>query len=64
MSLLLPVQRAAQTRLWLKAIVETGEISLDATRCASFLKDASTIESAGFVVRMPASWRMSRLPRP
>ena len=50
MSLLLPVQRAAQTRPWLKAIVETGEISLDATQCASFLKDASTIESAGFVV--------------
>lgn len=27
MSLLLPVQRAAQTPPWLKAIVETGEIS-------------------------------------
>jgi non-specific serine/threonine protein kinase len=30
----------------------------------ALLKDASTLESAGVVVRMPASWRMNRPARP
>ena len=41
------------------------------TRCAGrpqqalqFLKDVPALESAGVVVRMPASWRMNRPARP
>ena len=68
LSLLLPVQRAAQTCPWLKAMVDTGEIfhplRWTPQHALRFLKDASTIESAGGVVRMPASWRMNRPPRP
>lgn len=68
LSLLLPVQRAAQTHPWLKAMVDTGEIfhplRWTPQHALRFLKDASTIESAGVVVRMPASWRMSRPLRP
>jgi non-specific serine/threonine protein kinase len=68
LSLLLPVQRAAQTCPWLKAMVDTGEIfhplRWTPQHALRFLKDASAIESAGVVVRMPASWRMNRPPRP
>ena len=68
LSLLLPVQRAAQTCPWLKALVDTGEIfhplRWTPQQALRFLKDASTVEFAGVVVRMPASWRMNRPPRP
>jgi non-specific serine/threonine protein kinase len=68
LSLLLPVQRAAQTCFWLKAMVDSGEIFHplrwkpgDAFR---FLQDAPQLESAGVVVRMPATWRANRPARP
>ena len=68
MSLLLPVQRAAETCPWLKAMVDAGEIFHplrwkpdDAFR---FLQDVPHLESAGVVVRMPAPWRANRPPRP
>ncbi|MBZ5562211.1 MAG: DEAD/DEAH box helicase [Acidobacteriia bacterium] len=68
LSLLLPVQRAAEICLWLKAMVDSGEIFYplrwkpeDAFR---FLKDVPQLESAGVVVRMPATWRAHRPLRP
>jgi len=68
LSLLLPVQRAAETCPWLKAMVESSEIfhplrwePADAFR---FLQDASELETAGVVVRMPATWRANRPTRP
>ncbi len=68
LNLLLPVQRAAESCAWLKAMVESGEIfhplrwkPEDAIR---FLHDAGELEKAGVVVRMPASWRMNRPARP
>jgi len=68
LSLLLPVQRAAEMCPWLKAMVDSGEIfhplrwkPNDAFR---FLHDVPQLESAGVVVRMPATWRASRPSRP
>ena len=68
LSLLLPVQRAAEICPWLKAMVESGEIfhplrwkPSDAFR---FLQDVPHLESAGVVVRMPATWRANRPSRP
>jgi len=68
LSLLLPVQRAAEMCPWLKAMVDSGEIfhplrwkPNDAFR---FLQDVPHLESAGVVVRMPATWRANRPSRP
>ncbi len=68
LSLLTPVQRAAETCDWLRSMVDAGEIfhplrwtPADAAR---FLSSAPQLESAGVVLRMPATWRASRPPRP
>ncbi|MFZ0962342.1 MAG: DEAD/DEAH box helicase [Terriglobia bacterium] len=68
LSLLLPVQRAAEICPWLKAMVDSSEIFHplrwgpgDAFR---FLQDVPQLETAGVVVRMPATWRASRPARP
>ncbi|SCU86710.1 Helicase, superfamily II [Cupriavidus necator] len=68
LSLLLPVQRAAEHCAWLREMVETGEIyhplrwtPLDAHR---FLSDLSQLEAAGIVVRMPGVWQAGRPARP
>src|ERR1039457_4595961 len=64
LSLLLPVQRAAESCPWLKAMVDSGEIfhplrwlPRDAFQ---LLSDVLKLESAGVVVRMPATWRANR----
>ncbi len=68
LSLLMPVQRAAEQCGWLKAMVDAGEIyhplRWSPQQALRFLKDAPALESAGVVVRMPASWRMNRPARP
>jgi len=68
LSLLMPVQRATEQCAWLKTMVDTGEIfhplRWSAQQALRFLKDASALESAGIVVRMPANWRMNRPARP
>jgi superfamily II DNA or RNA helicase len=68
LSLLMPVQRAAGQCAWLKAMVDAGEIfhplRFTPQQAMAFLKDAPALESAGVVVRMPASWRMNRPARP
>jgi superfamily II DNA or RNA helicase len=68
LSLLLPVQRAAGSCPWLKAIVDSGEIfhplrwsPHEATR---MLRDVPQLESAGVVVRMPVAWKANRPARP
>jgi hypothetical protein len=68
LSLLLPVQRAAEQCAWLKSMVDSGEVyhplrwtPQDASR---FLADVPQLEAAGVVVRMPASWRAARPARP
>jgi non-specific serine/threonine protein kinase len=68
LSLLMPVQRAAEQCGWLKTMVDAGEIfhplRWSPQQALQFLKDAPALESAGVVVRMPASWRMNRPARP
>jgi superfamily II DNA or RNA helicase len=67
LSLLLPVQRAAESCSWLKAMVDTGEIFHPLrwvpTQAMQLLRDVEKLESAGVVVRMPATWRANRPPR-
>ena len=68
LSLLMPVQRAAEHCPWLKAMVDTSEIfhplRWSPQQAVQFLKDVPALESAGVVVRMPVSWRMNRPARP
>lgn len=68
LSLLRPVQGAAERCPWLKAMVEAGEIfhplRWNPQDAFQFLRDVPLLESAGVVVRMPASWRMNRPARP
>jgi superfamily II DNA or RNA helicase len=68
LSLLMPVQRAADHCGWLKRMVDAGEIfhplRWTPAQALQLLKDAPALESAGVVVRMPANWRMNRPARP
>jgi non-specific serine/threonine protein kinase len=68
LSLLMPVQRAAEHCPWLKAMVDGGELlhplRWDSRQALVFLKDVPALESSGIVVRMPANWRMNRPARP
>lgn len=68
LSLLLPVQQAAEHCAWLKAMVDAGEIfhplRWSPQQALQFLKDVPALENAGVAVRMPANWRMNRPARP
>ena len=68
LSLLVPVQRAAETCGWLKTMVDAGEIfhplRWGVGEAARFLASAVELESAGVIVRMPATWRANRPARP
>jgi non-specific serine/threonine protein kinase len=68
LSLLLPVQRASQSCLWLKTMVDAGEIfhplRWTPGEAMQLLRDVPQLETAGVVVRMPAIWRGNRPPRP
>src|SRR5207249_2406680 len=68
LSLLLPVQRAAEQCAWLKRMVEAGEIfhPLRWTPAEAFqlLTDVPRLESAGVIVRVPGTWRANRPMRP
>ena len=68
LSLLLPVQRAAEHCAWLQPMIDAGEIfhplRWGAGEASRFLHSLPELESAGVVVRMPASWRANRPARP
>jgi non-specific serine/threonine protein kinase len=68
LSLLLPVQRAAESCPWLKAMVDAGEIFYPLrwkpNEAVQLLRDVPQLESSGVIVRMPATWRANRPPRP
>ena len=68
LTLLVPIQRAAESCAWLRPMVDAGEIFhplrwsvQDASR---FLSNVPELEAAGVVVRMPASWPANRPVRP
>ena len=68
LSLLLPVQRAAEHCAWLKPMVDAGEIfhplRWTPQEASRFLASVPELETAGVVVRMPATWRANRPARP
>jgi hypothetical protein len=68
LSLLTPVQCAAETCDWLRSMVDAGEIfhplGWTPGEAARFLSSAPQLESAGIVLRMPAAWRANRPARP
>jgi len=68
LSLLIPVQRAADDCAWLRDMIEAGEIyhplrwiAVDAWR---FLSDIPKLEAAGIVARTPSNWQAGRPARP
>lgn len=68
LSLLVPVQRAAERCNWLKAMVDAGEIfhplRWSPSEAAQFLSSVPDLEASGVVVRMPSTWHSSRPVRP
>ena len=68
LSLLAPVQRAAEQCAWLRAMVDAGEIfhplRWTPAEAFQFLNDVPRLEGAGIVVRMPGTWQLGRPPRP
>jgi len=68
LSLLLPVQRAAERCTWLAQMVDEGEIfhplRWSPAQAFRFLGDVAELEHAGVVVRMPATWRAGRPSKP
>jgi len=68
LSLLLPVQKAAETCDWLARMVAEGEIyhpmRWQVSDAVRFLKDAPKLDAAGVVVRMPRTWAADRPARP
>jgi len=68
LSLLVPVQRASQKCAWLRRMVDGGEIfhplRWSSSEAFRLLADVPALEAAGVVVRMPATWKGSRPPRP
>ena len=67
LSLLLPVQRAAEHCEWLRRMVDAGEIfhplRWTPRKAFQFLTDVPELERAGVVVRMPAAWKAGRPAR-
>jgi len=68
LSLLMPVQRAAEQCDWLRAMVDSGDIyhplrwlPADAYQ---FLTDVPKLEAAGIMVRAPGTWQAGRPARP
>jgi len=68
LALLLPLQRAAETCPWLKAMVDNGDVfhplQWTAADAYQFLQAVPQFEAAGLIVRLPKAWRTGRPPRP
>jgi superfamily II DNA or RNA helicase len=68
LALLEPVQRAARSSEVVKEMVDSGALfetlAWTPPEAHRFLSDVPRFEAAGLVVRMPASWRAKRPPRP
>jgi superfamily II DNA or RNA helicase len=68
LSLLTPVQAAAESCAWLRQMTDKGEIyhplRWRPADAMAFLRDVPLLERAGIIVRMPSNWRMNRPARP
>lgn len=67
LSLLVPVQRAAERCGWLRELVDAGEIyhplRWTPDEALQFLRDIPALEASGIVVRMPRNWAAGRPAR-
>lgn len=68
LSLLLPVQKAAEQSVFIKQLVDSGELfrpqTWTARQAHSFLQQISIFESSGIMVRVPNWWNSNKPPRP
>ena len=68
LSLLVPVQRAAEHCAWLREMVEADELyhplRWSPAHAFQFLTDVPKLEAAGLVVRAPGAWQAGRPARP
>jgi superfamily II DNA or RNA helicase len=68
LSLLVPVQRAAEKSAWVKQLLEDGDLyhplAWTPTEAHAFLREIPALEAAGLTVRVPDWWRARRPPRP
>ena len=68
LSLLMPVQRAAEQCGWLRAMVDAGDIyhplRWQPADAYQFLTDVPKLEAAGIIVRAPGTWQAGRPARP
>ena len=68
LSLLMPVQRAAEQCGWLRAMVDSGDIyhplRWQPAEAYQFLTDVPKLEAAGIIVRAPGTWQAGRPARP
>ena len=68
LSLLVPVQRAAEQCAWLRQMVDEGGIyhalRMTPGEAFQFLTDVPRLEAAGIVIRAPGTWKSGRPPRP
>ncbi len=68
LSLLVPIQRAAERSPLIKEMVDSGEIyhplAWSPGEAYRFLQDIPVFEESGLVVRVPDWWKSNRPPRP
>ncbi len=68
LSLLVPVQKAAERCPWLNEMVNDGDLyhplRWGVEETVRFLKDVPQLQGAGIVVRMPRTWTADRPARP
>jgi superfamily II DNA or RNA helicase len=67
LSLLAPVDRAAERCAWVKTLVETGALyqplAWSPAEALGLLRDVEPLEAAGLMVRVPEHWARRRPPR-
>ena len=68
LSLLVPVQRAAEHSALVKQLLDDGDLyhpmAWSPAEAHRFLREIPTLEAAGVIVRVPDWWRARRPPRP
>ena len=68
LSLLQPIQQAAERIPWVKELTESGEmyqpLAWGPRNAYRFLQDVPSLEASGLMVRVPDWWKAAKPPRP
>ncbi len=68
LSLLVPLERAAERLPWVRELVEAGDVyqplAWTPREAYRLLQDIPALEESGLIVRVPDWWKASRPPRP